>query len=566
MYYYGIYFYVYYAFQAYMPRIETGPQTESRTELPPHLKRQLDVALSLRDRFMEERGRPSDVIKRERTYLRNFTTTALEERAERARDVISPEVQTASNIADNFFTSEPYRLGCIDGRNKFIYAFGVPPDIGGDYRLPAGDPLEIKRGPYGRMVIPKDSHYSEALSAVIKKSNGKRPAILLDSHIGCAARKIMSDGTKQREDRKTYDDSGLLDDVKRKKEIAGAIHDFSQQETIGSDPLETVQYSYHPRTNYIYMGLERDENIEEADAMGGYTAEVLETMQQEGKILYTGDIAEHETVRTALERKLFRPDFKSNYRDSMRKFWSNIEALAEDTELMDAFESELTKVFPELDSSDDEHEYSKQVKLQLLLLNTYMGYLNNVAGTVAKDHTENTVVVTDREYGPFNHVSGFQVSRNSGDIPADVDLGIGIILNNRESDGHSEAIRDVTGTYEDGEYINAPVSVLVQVVDREGLPDWDEMAETDFSDLGEFDWRKMPQNEFNQYIIEKRPGISAKALEDINRLREKARKLLEPYEPTSDKIINGDVHVTYVITDRNRNAKLILPLEYRGYE
>lgn len=522
----------------------------------PAVIHQMQNVLELRrQRLLLRQPEAEQIINKETAFLNIFYHKALYERVARADDVQSQEIQAADSLAKSLLSFSPYRIGCIDGRNNYVFVAGLTPGVGGDYPVPAGDPKEFVEDHSGELVLLKGSNYASALDDIVSKQNGKVPTIVLDSHIECAAQALSESGKKPSDKRGDYHDHGLLADVQRKRKIKDAIYKYRDTYHVGKN-IDVNQISYDPTTNYLYMGLAKEHATQYAKANGGFTTEVLNDLAEQDLIISTQHIVNGAHFQAEFEQRLFTPDWQKNYRETGFNFWRGMEELSK-TDLLNSLSEKVRNVFPNTVEVTDQEV---KTRAQLLLMNCYAGYLNNQAGIVANKHTEQWVVVATREYGPFDSTSGFQVSSHSSDIPGDVALGNGIVLKNRKL----QTVNDITGIY-NGDYLKAPLAYNAQVIDKLQLPDWEAISKVDFSDLAHNNWRVWNTDEFRKYLKGKYAYFTDEGISLLNQLREKAAEMLRPGGPTADQIMNGDLHTLYTVTDSKRRPLFAFPLEYFGY-
>jgi len=539
-------------------KLTDGPEQAIFTEstISPDIAMNLDNAIEIRSKRLQtyySEGEPDG--ERRNNFLAAFHYLALSERFRRAANIESEEIQFADAAALSFLKFLPYRLDCIDGRNKLISMFGITPGVGGDFRVPAGDPQGLSLIDSETLELDPKSDYADSLRGVTCTNNDQRKVIILDSHLHCAAQAAREGSRPPSSACPVYSDEGLLADVKYKKQMHSAITRFTDQENPDAD-IDTIQISYDPKTNYLFMGLEKNKNIQFGEANGGYSSGNIATMVESGSIISTEQLAHDIEIKSLLEEFIFTPDWIENYRGTGKQFWENIQGLASDS-ILDNIQDKVRSVYPEAENSEIE------TRSKLLLLNLYSGFLNNTAGIVTEDHHETTIIISKKDYGPHRrYVSGFQVSSYSSDIPGNVILGNSIVMKNRAQG----LVTDVTGNYKADELLFAPYTAMVQtIVRRDGQTDWKELSKIDFSDLNNIDWLHIDDNGFKNYVIGKYSGITVYALDQLNELRSNAIKLMNNAN-TREQIQNGTLHVLYTVTDSSRRPVFVFPLDFPHVE
>ena len=373
--------------------------TTELLSIPPEvIMRQMTNAITMRSNRLQDFFANYDgpdvnaEILRQANYLKSFYNLALVERFKRADDVESEDIKFADKAALEFLNFLPYRLDCIDGRNKYITMFGITPGVGGDLRVPAGSPQGFIKTSYNSLWLDPNSDYAISLRGVITSNELDKKVVILDSHLHCAAQGAHESSRSPSCLNPSYPDNGLLVDVKHKKEMHTAIDGFAMNTNPEVD-LNTVQISYDPTTNYMYMGLEKEENIKFGEANNGYSLDVLDNLVTNNKIISTKHLADDSEMSSLLEEFEFKPNWIEDYRNTGKTFWINIKKMASG-KIMDKITNKVREIYGDIADSEIE------TRSKLILLNLYSGYLNNTACSVKSGHHESTVNITEKDYGP----------------------------------------------------------------------------------------------------------------------------------------------------------------------
>ncbi len=506
---------------------------------------------------------PSDSEKTHR-FLGIFYTGLIEERNRRADEFNSPEVITARSTADQIMPLKTYGVTCMDSRVMRTIMFGLPLGHGGFLRIPSGKITEITPSNGEKFTLMPDKPFTQTLEEAFLKSD--YIAKILDSHIGCAA---------QKRDQldiwgKAPEDDGLFYDVIDKKYTADAIKRHVVRKHHIDKRVFPIQTSFDPHNGFLYMGLETPDAIIAGKRAGNvFTSEVREQLVNEGKILYTKQLAENPTIKQFLEEHTIENfDWSSNYRNTMAAFWKNMEALSK-SEAMEVIKQKVSGIFR--GNIAELHE-----RAMLLALNIYNAYHLNKSGSYPYgEHEETVVVVSEGENGPYAKNPAFSVhSDSTKDLDNAVRLAASIVRDNRISpkkdSDKSPRISDTTGEYPDAEnFVSAPVPATLETIIRGdvGTNDWDMLNR--IMQLEEFvpnNWHTMNSDQFKNHI--RKNIVSGMPLNFFDALDTLRKQMIEINDPTSSLnrlILEGQIEMLPVLVDNNREIRAIVPFIYKGY-
>lgn len=544
-----------------------GP-IESNGELNKILDDQLTAYLDQRLRVQEMQGYPEHAINDERRFLEERYSDIFRERNSRGDEAASPEAKHAIEIISELFGNQIHGISCIDSRVMRTIAYGLPLRTGIFTRVEAGDVADFVQGQGEELVLMKGSYFETAIKQAFDTSD--TPIEVIDSHIECAARK------RDEKERTGVEqpDKGLFADVVRKKRMVKSIGDHVDEAHPGRHAL-LIQTSFNPENGYMYMGLEKDESMSFAkdhaqdEARKGkksvkhakpyFTNHVLNELAENGSILHSEDIANDPEIQAMFDANLVDDlDWETNYAFGMEKFWGNIDSMVRDG-LLDMVMDRVNSVYP------DDPEDINRARSLLLIANSFNAYTltKNFGYWPYKDHNENCVVFAEKVPAPLKKNRAFAVfSKAREELPSGAKTAIGIIRQNREG----ERIKDITKTYPDiPSYIAAPVPATLEVAVKHQDIDWDSVRAIDWSELPE-DWRTMPDNAFETYIInhggEMAPLVVTHALK---LLRDKMAILYDPRNKSSEPMLEGQIEVLPVLVDDHWRIQAIIPLIYNGF-
>ena len=503
-------------------------------------------------------------------YLQTFLTNKFFERNKRADEVASPEITEWVNRLEALFPYKTFGSFCVDGRVMPSVVFGFPGGFGGFLRLPAGNITDFTQGKQNELVLRKGTHFSSLLDTYFGKYHGVRGAQILDSHLGCAARRGKEE--LKRPSAKPID-SGLLEDVRHKKKIAAAMIQYAERYH-ADDTLLPIQFSYDPQTAFGYMGLETDKALEQAQTLiddnpevreAEFASSVLGQLAQEGIIISTEALAVE--LEPIFNDHYFDIDWASKYTQSVNKFWTAMFAMIEDTNGPLSFiKGKLVAVYGH-EMPDEE----LQQRALLLLSNAFNGYLQRRSGVVKHTHEEQSVVVQRQGHGPFT-IDAFSVYPDA-EMAENIVFTRGLVIDNRKK----KKIKDWTGAYGDDKdkFIDAPVPASIKYVVEEELTDdqWHQLHQLDwekpvplpqYGNLTLLDsWHTMNDDDFRRAIEKLAPNIASPLVSGLVALREKILRLYEN-STTNELVTHGNIEALPLLVTKNREIKYIPLLVHQG--
>ncbi len=474
----------------------------------------------------------------------------MEERNMRAEEMESEEIKEAVSIGKRLFLCQICGTFCFDGRFGPAVKFGLPGGFGKFQRYPAGDIREFVRNAKnkGLKLLPH-SDFARRLEALFGEFDSC--VQILDSHLYCAARE-----RREAEAGRKPADHGLYTDVIRKKEIAEAMHAYTHEFFLGKEIIP-IQFSYNPHRGCGYMGLETMPDLE--TILGGVKPSdvhglegVLEGLAVERRIISTWQLQkDHPFQDLFLKHSPEGFDLKHAYPKSILGFWRALDAIH--LSLLPEIVDRLEKIYPKLPPKSTE----MRVRAMLLLANAFISYLNNLHKFDYGEHTEEIIVVTEREYGPFETMSFPVFSLDHVNLTRDITIAAGIVRLNRST-------QRIRGNTED------PVSILVQEIVRDKVAGsvWEELSKADFSSILFSEWWKNTletEEKFRKKLTTRFPDIPVSVADAIMNLRHKMTVLYNPHLDTANNLSEGDLVVLPTIVDRSRRTRLVLPFVLNGY-
>jgi hypothetical protein len=519
-------------------------------ELPAHLDRQLTTYLSRRKGAQENLYRR--LPEQGQDFFRQSAIQMINSRNRRAEELESEPAQEAAAIAERIIPNT-YFIDCMDKRVQVTIKYGIPLGVGGSMRRPAGDMADFEVTQLGGLDLIKNSPLAQAIDTARAKSTDKRGVTqVLDSHIGCAARELdeSAKGTAR-------DDKGLFEDVVRKKEMALAISSYKDL------PYAPVQTSFDPHTGDLYMGLEKDNVLDYAEARGiGFAQAVLDELVENGEILSSRKIREIPAIKEIFDNHEIEGfDWDRNYPGTLLAFWKNMEKMIVEDLL-------LEEIYPYVNSLNLEEASEEAIwaRTTLMALNAYNSYhLNKDSEYPYSSHDESWIVITEGESGPFapeDHPAFVVYSKDTTDYGPNVTLAASLIRGNRVQ----ERISDTTGQYEDrAAYLKAPVPVAHHAIIREDNTDWDTLNRiVEHKDFLPDNWFSMDTQSFQDHLATLDPQIDFNLVRGLDTLRKEVATLYDPSQKTSNHIFNGHMEVLPVIVDSRRRVRAVVPFVHEG--
>lgn len=553
------------------PEIRQYLENLNTPELTPSLEFQMANWVNAKAKISERRTgeslSPTEAKKIAMIYfkLSRFVDT----RNRRTDEIQSEPVQAIiAKKREMFGGVIPKSMICMDGRVfSKIYA-GLH---GNAYRTPAGDSsefIQIEGNPKKLIMDPHGNFASLTDEAFVTEDLVVQ---CLDSHVGCAA-KAKDVG---HDHGGPTSDSGLFNDVLRKKAMAEAMREYTQQRFEGEKRMETIQTSFDPYSGYMYMGLEQDRLVNNPELQAhGYTKEVLDHLVDNNVIISTQDLAENNPVINQLFREHHFPiSYELDYVNSTVSFWENVERMSPvATEII---KEKLLTVDPELKSESKVDELNRRALL--LLANAYGGYLHNHESDGTKHHhykyekhTESIIVVTLSEKGPFESPIAFNIDPYTPNIDQALLLSDGIVRINRAKNEMSKAEKEaVEQLYDDPSlYIENPVIIVeferlkastsAEIIAQLQETDWSDIV--DYTDKDGHDWMTTTEVNFKEYLENKIQDIPVSITDKILELRRRAIRFYTFADPKIVKLqAEGKMVTSWWLTDHKRRNLVTLP-------
>lgn len=490
-----------------------------------------------------------------RFSLENFVAS----RNNRAKDILSEEVLESLQIEQKLLPCGlPRTMLCVDGR---VLVKLVASLHGGAIRTPAADNAEFLPHAEEDDLFLSEGELARALRESF--SEGDTVTWVLDSHLHCAARKVLSTEVRG----ETPLDDGLFDDVTRKRKMAEALRKFVQKNIESQKRLVLIHTSFDPHSGYLFMGLEKDDIINDSRVLReGFTEKVLSCLVDEGKILSTERWScDGGILFDAFVEHAFDFDYEITYRTSTLLFWRNLEEISKGA--LSLVKQEIVQVFPEL--RDDSG--ALQERAILLLANAFTAFLlNRCAEYPYSKHDESVIVVTSGDRGPYDRLRSFSVDPYNPNLSFVIKFVEGLIRNNRLAGRSSEMeLKAVEEFFGDDltEYVRSAVPVIFfQKLEKECSPEMVRVLEDiDWSDTVCLPWMDMSSQEFRAYLEKKVPTLSDDIAEKIERLREDAWAIFQPGLSATDDLLSGRLFPVFALRSFEHEIIALLPFLAKGY-
>lgn len=484
----------------------------------------------------------------------------VESRNSRAQDMQSVEAKQAMEIENSLYPlGTPKIMLCVDGR---VIAKFVASSHSGAIKTPAADSPEFLPDKDGQSLFLAEGNITRELRRLFLHTD--TVSWILDSHLHCAARKtsiIESRGSVR-------DDDGLFEDVVRKRKIASALVDFVAREYGGAKRIDLMHVSFDPHSGYIFMGLEREEIMNDPRVIeSGFTEAVLEELALEGKILSTKEWA---LVKSVFGKRFatvsFPVDYEKDYRSSTNRFWRHMKGFSKD--LLVSSDKKVLGLYPSLEKDP----MAVRQRAVLLVASAFTGFLSNMSenGYAYGEHDESIMAVTFGDRGPYDRMRSFTIDPGNPDISGVVRFVENLIRTNRTagrmSDHEKKALVAAYGK-KSAEYVWSPVPAvffehLTTAVKAEVIL---QIQSADWSDLVRIDWMKMDTEDFYRYLDSKVPGIPAVAAHRIDILRRHASRTFAPGLPAVTDMLEGRVSPLWMLRGTDRRIIAIFPFLAAGY-
>lgn len=479
----------------------------------------------------------------------------LETRANRAIEIMSPEVVEARRQTAEYY-EEPLRKSgvlkgedeklfvgdhtCMDVRTRSTVQTGRPAKGGGtagggSMRFSGGKPSGVHPDGFGgELVLDEESTYARELSAGLFI-----PAAAFqqtDSHFHCKKALVDAQGHSH-----TPADNGLMRDVEYKVKLMKVIGDYSRK--LGIQQSYFMHTAFDPHNGFWTLGLNLPRNIQFAAGRGGYTDQVLDKLAKNKDIIHMEQLVYGKLQGIFLEN-YFPADWSNNYAETALNFADNL------TTMKGTATSQVIEEFQKL------YRKRKEVDVNLFarsaLANGYNAWLLNVQGRYPyQEHNEEVVVaLVGGEYGPFPKTESLEIFRDDPYMAADAHLASGIIRTNRVEgrvQGHPDS----------------PVPLIIQgrvreILDPSDLNSIQETAAILNEHLPDLNWQNWTYENFNHFMAHQFPHLSAAASHAIVRLGTSMNKIYNPRDRYFDVFNAGSVIGVPTLVGPNREPLAVL--------
>lgn len=524
------------------------------------IEKQLSDYLEIVEKLNAHRAHPRPNVAREVEFLRFMYAHFIDSREERIQDIESAEVQEAIKIKTGLLPyGVPKLVLCVDGRVLAKLFAGLH---GNALRIPAGDSKEfIPSKQDGHLVLPKHA----TLAKMIFKAFETADALVevLDSHVACAARGAVEADRLARE----LPDKGLYYDVLRKKQMGKALLSLVSDVYGNAKMLKVIQASFDPHSGYLYAGLEQDICLKDSRVTTqGYTAEILDALAREGKILSTELFASGTPlVQEAFRQHKFDLNYETDYRHSTLQFWKAIAEMK--NALSPLMIDRLKSVYPSL--VDDAHAKDLEQRSILFLANAFTAFLHHDNRKYPYgEHDESIVVGTHSEKGPFARVRSFSADPDSANFADMVKFMMNLVRGNRKASRMSPVERIIfEKAYTDQHSLTIAPVPFIQFERVPKVPsDLDALQQASWSDIATIPWMTMSDEAFNRYLESKIPNITWMSAQAINMLRHRVINLYKPGYAAADALLEGWLAPLWILAGPNRETYALLPFVTSGYE
>jgi hypothetical protein len=526
------------------------------------LLKNIDTFISTLETYNKKRPLENQRKQRDYDFLRDYYHRFIIERNTRALEVNSKEYKKIRDRARKLFPFTTLWNLCMDGRIKTVTTNGVTAGIGSSIRVPGGILREFVRDEEGKLMLLEDSNFARLLVQAL--GWGEPIAEVFDSHVTCAARKEEEIARGR-----STTDSGLLNDITTKKEMLDAIDRFVE-ERYGENLVLGIQTSFDPRNGFMYMGLETEEALSEAEAYakkhtteGGrlqmeYTPEVLESLTKSGKIIWTQTLSQEEEIASELKKVAFTPKWTKQYVYTAEKFWEAIEMLL--PKLTPYIEKKLYTIYPYLKKTP--YAAEKEERVLLLLTNLFNGYLQNQDTYPFAYHKEEGISISKGSFPPYELSEFVVLDTDEKNLSINVELASLLVRSNRQEGRISDRSKKIQNAVD---FTQAPVPLVVQNILGEYVDErkWKDLVGIDWSDMPK-NWDKMSDREFFVYL-ETKGDMHLLVVLGINDLRHRMALLLDHDQIIASRLMSHHFVALPILTDKNRMCYMILPFVKHGF-
>lgn len=490
-------------------------------------------------------------------YIHSFFSRVITDRNKRANTIDSPEFSEATKTAKRLLPYPTYLENCMDGR-LFGPLIGLYGHIGDVLSVAGGILYEFVRDEDQQLTLSPQSNFAQLLKKYLNQSHTKSISLVIDSHVGCAAR-----GAEEAARGKFPNDNGLLTDVLHKLEMTDAVKEFVMTTYKGEKRIFPMNISTDPKDGFLYMGLAQEPALEYAIQEEGYTEEVLKTLTEKGQIISARQISQELNVKSVFEKHIFFIDITHNYGETAVQIWKHIDEMK--NELLPVIIKKIEKVYPKL-KDNNRRKKELEERALVILVNAYTGFLHKKYYTAYPyaEHHEEGVFVSKGNNPPYEISMFGESSIDMRNLPSNINLASSIVRNNRKND----RVVDETGIFNQAdEFVSAPVGVVMQVKVLDVLPnkDWDKFSQLNWYDIKQIPWDTMSENAFMNYLEDKAGTMPVCVANAINKLRQRMGILYDIDEAISTRLIDHDIIVLPIISDVSKRVRFIVPFIKTGF-
>lgn len=566
-----------------MPRPEAVRQKMNELAAEsPSLFKQMGEYFDLQQERFVNRGMPAEKAETLMSWTEGFTSRFLLSRLRRAKEVASDQIKSAGKLEDEFIGKgrQHFMVGCMDGRNIPAIMLSHVPHVGGVIRTQGGDIFGISRASDpDKFIVKDDAFIYQRIRDLLLHSDGDIIHYSFDSHFGCAAKGDIHSNRGHIDD-----DDGLREDIKRKIVIARwlkSIHTDLAGKTADISDIKPQFFSYRPKDGTLTMGLE----LHVDEVKRGFTPEAIDELKQNGKIVDTWEFLNDTEVSSVLEGTVKPANFRERFAQSMLNNWQSISTIYEGgnsfvfRKIYERLESIYTGANWQVGEVDDidGQKISREVltnKAKIMLKNLVTRWS---VGKNGKDwpfdkHVEQAVVLTEGGYGPFGDIDVFSVFSREDDLPLLDHTFKSIDLVRKFRRGGN--IKDALEMLERDEFTEAPIIIFNKAIAR-GVEEetWKELLKLDFTAIwSAFKWDNNSINwERNDLVnfISERAGKtklnfsfkeSHKFYDAVYEIFHRARIMMRESTKFNEPLLDGNLMLINLITDKDRRARLIVPI------
>ena len=512
-------------------------------------------------------------------YLSDLINSIMGARLVRGEKLWSKHLLRAIEIQKNIFNGNKIIFfRCIDGRVwKSLICWITPNAWHMGIARAAWDPEEFTYSENWDLELLLNSDTAKALNETIKL--GKTFTVYLDSHCWCAAWNI-----RQKHDWVSFKDSWLYHDIKRKIKIAEAIRKYVSEKNW---KVTVIHWSFDPHSWEIFTWLNRYDVLKEGKE-GWYTKIVLDKLVANNKILWSKKFAKiyenifYDAYNKYIDWEAVYFDWGLNMSDTWWGFWNSVNSFYND--LIIEFNKEVSKIFPDLLSSEQWKQEINQMAT-ILLLNSFNYFCQNKDQTKKypySQHTEHAVIVSKQEFWPYVIMNFTEWGGDSVDLNElwkKILFACNIVRWNR-SDGRIDCKIDNKNTWENNsnekekidaysnknEFTDSPVPVIIwEIIGSWKLDiDWEEVDWINYDFLiKNNNWFFINESQINIHLYEEQGINDIRVINAIKILISKMQAICKPSTEIASQIATWRVLLIPTLMDEGRIVRRIIPMNYR---